>query len=220
MGHGDVLMTVDEILYDARSNENAGKHLVSHHLFVKALELSPEHLPALEGVVRTARAIGDLRGEITHLRKLTAAAPDRNDALVSLLRALIKTKDPAALQVAEDIVRKRSRDPEVHNLYGVALKLHGRLEEALVSFRAAIRLNGKMLAPALNLGNTLVELERYPEAINHLKIVARANPKHPDALTFLARAQLASDDPEAAVATLSRAAMSVASNTEIVSELA
>jgi predicted alternative tryptophan synthase beta-subunit len=48
---------------------------------------------------------------------------------------------------------------------GVVQKRQGKLQQALESFRQAIKINKRLLSPHINIGNTARLLQRYDEAI-------------------------------------------------------
>lgn len=82
---------------------------------------------------------------------------------------------PAA-EALEHALRLRPDWPELHNSLGVALRLQGRLDEALSHCREAVRLAPDMAEARNNLGSMLTEQGNLEEAIDSLRDAIRLKP--------------------------------------------
>ena len=105
--------------------------------------------------------------------------------LPSLLTALFVISIPpvvswaGALEDAQERVRQNPNDTQAHAVLGYTYSKSGRYEEAIVSYKEAIRVNPthpKIAAAHYNLGNAYDELGRYEEAIVSYKEAIRLKP--------------------------------------------
>jgi len=78
--------------------------------------------------------------------------------------------------------------PEIHDNLGMVLSKLGRLESAIVSFRAALRLRPNDLYAGINLGNALAALGLLPDALNAYRQLLAYHPGAANAHYNLGRA--------------------------------
>jgi type IV pilus assembly protein PilF len=86
---------------------------------------------------------------------------------------LVKGNYPGAL--AEFLAAKEldPKNPIIHNQLGLGYFFRGNHDLAEMSFRHALNLKSKFTEARNNLGRTLIELKRYREAVQELKIAAK-----------------------------------------------
>ena len=73
----------------------------------------------------------------------------------------------------------------MHNNYGNALRKNGQLEEAVVHFNKALRINPKYLNARDNLSQTFMSLGRFEEAVTSFSELLLLYPKHLNAINNL-----------------------------------
>ncbi len=76
----------------------------------------------------------------------------------------------------QDTVEKRPQNFRAHNNLGVALKIQGRMPEAIAHYERALRLNPDYANAHYNLGVALARLGRLPEAVKHWEDALRIEP--------------------------------------------
>jgi protein O-mannosyl-transferase len=77
-----------------------------------------------------------------------------------------------------DVVTKRPFNARGHNNLGVVLSDSGRVEEGLLHFAEAVKLDPTYAEPACNFGSRLILLGRFDEALSKLEEVADTFPNH------------------------------------------
>ncbi|PTX92467.1 tetratricopeptide repeat protein [Opitutus sp. ER46] len=112
------------------------------------------------------------------------------------------------LALWQDTVAKRPLNPRAHNNLGRAQLLAGRSDEAVASFKEAIRLQPNHAYAQANLGACYRLQRRWPEAAEHFERALAADPALPDvrvnlavALTQLGRIDAAVSQYRAELAT-------------------
>jgi tetratricopeptide (TPR) repeat protein len=106
----------------------------------------------------------------------------------------------------ELVVQRRPADPDVHHQLGVAYGHLNRLDRARHHLERVVALDGARPGPHLQLAMLHLEQERPAEAIPSLERLLELDPAHPDAGWLLARARIASGDPQAGLAAFEAAA--------------
>jgi tetratricopeptide (TPR) repeat protein len=96
-------------------------------------------------------------------------------------------------------------DVELHHLLGWTRTRQGRLHEAEIHFRDAIRLKPDASGSYNNLGLILMDLERVGEALNAFEVAIRLQPHYASALTNAAFAYARLNYPERAIPLLEKA---------------
>jgi tetratricopeptide (TPR) repeat protein len=159
-----------------------------------------------------------LAGGYLKLEKLQPA--ERLFALIKKARPLPQThvllgrayRDAAQYERARGELRAALKlDPKVRRAHyylgtlGVMEEGPARLEEAMAEFRKELEANPQDLLSNLRLGMGLLESRQAEAALPFLEVASHAEPALADAFHYLGRAQLATDRPEEAVASLRRA---------------
>ena len=159
--------------------------------FNKALECDPGSPHAHDNLGTILSEKGDLIGA---LKQFIAAvecdpeSPSTHHYLASFLAA--RAHDLCIIEY-RNALQRQFDFPDAHLNLALALAERGKLEEALNEFEIA-----HMQAPEdelikHELACCLIDLERYPQAIAHLKQLLKANPKHIEAWVDLGIAFIA-----------------------------
>lgn len=109
-------------------------------------------------------------------RQILGAAPDHPDALyLSGLAAHESGRSEAAVELIGKAIRISPATPFHYTLGDVFHKL-GRLDEAAVNFRKALKLSPNLLEAHVGLGNTLKAQDRPGEAAEHFRKALKLSP--------------------------------------------
>jgi putative PEP-CTERM system TPR-repeat lipoprotein len=92
-----------------------------------------------------------------------------------------------ALRVTRALLQRRSRDPGVHNLHGMALALAGDAAGATQAFEQALRLDPAFAAPQVNLARLDLAQGRPEPAGARLDTLLRRDERNVEAMLELAR---------------------------------
>ncbi|MBP2297812.1 tetratricopeptide repeat protein [Azospirillum picis] len=118
------------------------------------------------------------------------------EALLAALDHHASGRLDAAATLYRRIIEADGRQADAHHLLGVALAQIGRAEEALASFRTAIRLSPDQPSYRSNAANALKAAGRAGDARACCRVALALAPDHPDALGNLAAM---TDDPAEAL---------------------
>ncbi|HEX6093961.1 MAG TPA: tetratricopeptide repeat protein, partial [Dongiaceae bacterium] len=140
-------------------------------------------------------------------------APARLDLRTALVRNLIESGQlEAASRAAEELVKASPKNADSLNLLGVVQKRQGKLQQALDTFRQAIKINKRLFSPYINCGNTARQLQRYDEAIESFRQAGKLNPKDAEPVRLLGGTLCDAGRDEEGLAQLGRAIMMDAKN--------
>lgn len=109
-----------------------------------------------------------------------------------------------AERCSREAIRLRPDYAEAHNNLGAALRVQGRLDEAILSLREALRLQPAHVEAHYNLGLALAAERRFDEAIESLREVVRLKPDRAEAHLYLGAALASTGRFEEAVASFRR----------------
>ena len=109
--------------------------------------------------------------------ELPADAP--SEAFIARARALAEQDDyAAAVRVMERAVADHPQDAWAHYWHGAMAEALGRPEEAIAAYRAAIRIQPRLIEAQMNLAGALVRAGRLAEARDRLQTVVELDPVH------------------------------------------
>jgi tetratricopeptide (TPR) repeat protein len=134
--------------------------------------------------------LGCENGDRQRMTELLAEIRHLDPDAVSLAREralqVLRHGEPErAAEMLEVLVEKHPRFPDLRHILGLAYGDMGLIEEAMACFRQALELNPHYLKARINLGFTLMELERYDEARQELESALTVDPEHPLAKSAL-----------------------------------
>ncbi|MEM1453447.1 MAG: tetratricopeptide repeat protein [Planctomycetota bacterium] len=163
------------LLADIYANE--GLNDLAVQCYVGAFDLDPDATP--DRALKSARMM-TWRGQVVAASQLLDGIegyfdgrlePETNATLLKLRAKIAARNGDAAGQVAalEEIVRNNPLDGDALILLGEALASSGRLEEGLMQFDVAARIDGFEARAKVEHGRTLVRNGRYAEAVPLLK---------------------------------------------------
>ncbi len=92
----------------------------------------------------------------------------------------------AAVAALREVIHQRSDDDTAHCTLGIALKLQGKPNEAIVEYREAVRLRPDIAINHRNLADSLQEQGKLDEAIAEHREAIRLEPDDPDVHAGLA----------------------------------
>jgi tetratricopeptide (TPR) repeat protein len=144
----------------------------------RALELSPDYVPAFNNMGTALRAQGQLDRAIATYEEAIALRPDYPDAHYNLANALLEKDQPE--RAAEHFRRALRTIPgsaHVHNNLGIALANEGRLDEAVAQFREAVKADPDSAMAYRNLGDALASRGQVAEGIAALRRAVELAPK-------------------------------------------
>jgi len=172
----------------------------------RALELQPDHAPALNNLGTALRAQGRVDDAIATYEQALELAADYPDAHYNLANALLEKNDPDAAAGHFAIALKSIPDSAgTRNNLGIALMGQGKIAEAIQQFEGALRLEPTSTKTLRNLASALDDENRSAEALTYLQRAVELDPNDADALYDLGSLQLRSGEFDKAVATLQKA---------------
>jgi hypothetical protein len=157
---------------------------------------------AVDGAVETAgviagafgSALGGILAAILLRRWMPAVAPGRQHtgwvigiAVVGAVASIFGYLTYLRNQVFQsdynlwfDIVTKRPKNPRAQYTFGNVLARRDRLEEAIVRYREALRLDPNRIDAHNNLANVMLKLRRLPDAEKEYRAAVRLKPDYPE----------------------------------------
>lgn len=182
-----------------------GKNKEALAAYRRAVAISPEYLPALEGEAQIEYQASDQRAVVV-LKKILASQP-HDETSHGMLAALAFQRGDCKTAATEFEQSRKLISSQVHSLeeYGSCLVKLRRSADAIPVFQQLKELQPRNEKAAYNLG--LVELlaKRYRDAIATLSSLTAQYPDEADALDLLAEAYEGVLDTPKAVATLRKA---------------
>ena len=144
---------------------------------------APSELPRVhQNLAVVLLALGRRSESLPHLEAYLEARPDRHALRLQLANTQFDLSlYDQALDSVERALAGGVTEPGAHYLKGMLCKIKGRNEEAMASFRAALREKPDFTRARYQLAVMLVEESRYEEAQPLLLQVLESEPNHPNA---------------------------------------
>ncbi len=171
----------------------------------KALELTPQMLPALEARIQGFRDLKRVDEELQDLEKLLQIDAANNGALIRRAALLAQSNPERAI---EDLSNMISRDRENATAWmnrGLCYNQTGDTDRALADLNMACRFTSEGYLPWLERGRILRKLNRTDDAVSDLSKAAELAPNEFTVRLELGRAYLDKFNLDAAAANFSRA---------------
>jgi tetratricopeptide (TPR) repeat protein len=118
---------------------------------------------------------------------------------------LLRGQNTEAESICRMALASDSNQPEVRSTLGIALGNEGRIDEAIVQYRAAVALNPRFEDAYNNLGNALLRKGRAEEAILNYQMALYVKPRSARALNNLGAAYTSEGRIQDAVTSFRRA---------------
>ncbi|TDP59053.1 XrtA/PEP-CTERM system TPR-repeat protein PrsT [Roseateles toxinivorans] len=164
-------------LFAAMASQDAGKPTgTALQLANQWLKTHPKDLPVLKAVANTHAAAGNFVAARSAYEQLLKLAPDDADTLNNLANVLLRTKDPAALKVAEQALAKAPNNANVIDTAGWAAHLAGQNERALQLLRDARLRDPSNPDIRYHLAAALAQAGRKGEAREELNSALKTHP--------------------------------------------
>jgi protein O-GlcNAc transferase len=186
-----VATSLDPLLSEAERQAVAGDVEAAEQSCARALQRTPDSLPALRLRAVLAARSGDASRAIAACEAVLRYHPDDVVALGNLgpLR-FVQGDTAAAIVLLERAVRAQPQVPQLHANLAGALALLGRLPEALASYDAAVRLGPLPALTHLHRGVVLERLGDLLGAVAAYRTAHRLDPALDDARNRLAQGLL------------------------------
>jgi tetratricopeptide (TPR) repeat protein len=165
----------------------------------RAIEITPNDVAMRFQLGTLAVERGNLTLAVDQFQRCTVIAPDFADAYAHWSALETQRGDVAAAErILATGLRNCPQSPGLHLMRARDLRKAGRTEEALNEFMISARLRPNEPDAYIELGNTLVGLNRVEEGVEQWKAALNAEPEHPGALSILAFYAITSgNQPEA-----------------------
>jgi tetratricopeptide (TPR) repeat protein len=155
------------------------------------------------GVARLERY--DFAGAIAACRRALEVDPNLTIARLNLAIALLYGGKPdAAAPEARAAAQAMPDSPSAHYVVGLAARTSDRSDEAMAAFRRVIELDPADVGSRVQLAQTLLGLQQYPEAIRLFEEASRLEPFNATSTYGLAMALTRSGDRERGAEALKR----------------
>ena len=198
----------------ARAELGLGKAAEARTLGERVLSSSPEHVGARILLLEAQRALGEAGVKGTPqdsstdllMAQLVQALPHASPGEAALAHSVLGEVHLAhgrvapAQQAFEEALSVDRNFPRALVGLGETLELAGRHAEALARFEAAVHAQPGWLPAELGMAKTQIQLQRLPEAQAILKRLLEKLPGHPILLYWRGRAEQATGDADAALA--------------------
>ncbi|MEM6531101.1 MAG: tetratricopeptide repeat protein [Myxococcota bacterium] len=149
--------------------------------FRKAIELDPDSAHAHDNLATVLAEKGQLDEALFEYVAALKADPDSPTAYHYLASFLAGQGHDLAVNLYRKSLDLEYEFPDAHLNLALALADRGRLDEALAEFEVAHRMAPEDAVIHHELACCLIDLERYPEAIGHLKRITRGYPDYIEA---------------------------------------
>lgn len=142
--------------------------------FERCTVLAPDSLSARYNLGVALLRVGDDERALAVFEKLVARWPDNVSGLFGFATALLRHGQPQrALEILESDVCRRARDANMLDLHGSVLAVLGRHADAASLLEEAVNLDPNAVTPRINLGNTLIELDRITDAQTQYRVAVK-----------------------------------------------
>ncbi len=157
----------------------------------EALRLQPELPEAWHNLGVAKRLLGDLPAAETALRRSLTLQPETVETRYNLSLVLIDQGRPTeALPHLDAWLAESPNDAGAHAQRGDALQSLSRFDEAVMAYRASLRLDASNVKTRTNLGSALGRSGRHGEALEALREALRIDPGYTPAARNLGFALL------------------------------
>lgn len=176
-------LLADSMVLSAVIYANGNKNEQAIMELRRATELVPDHFDANLSLGRAYFGNGDIVAAVKTFRRAVTIQPGNLRARFFLATALERSGASAeALKEYRAVVRLNPDYAEGNLGLGVLLlKLEGDSSaEGVQALQRAIALNGNLYEARINLGKTLIRLDRPAEAVEHLQRAAELDPNNPE----------------------------------------
>ncbi len=146
-----------------------------------AAQLSPDYVPAHYTWGLALLDLGRVDEAVARLQTATKLGPAHADAQLALGNALMRANRPAEAAEAFRLSLALKPAADAHHNLAVALQGLGRATEAEQELRAALVLDGGLVAARRRLGLLLAQAGRLPEAGEQFRVLVELQPDDPDA---------------------------------------
>lgn len=173
--------------------------------YERALKLSPDYLPALEGAAQIEFAASDQRA-VPILKRIVERKPADETSHAMLATLAFKRKD-CQTAAAEFRLSRKAIDTEPRSLeqFGSCLLDLKQTDEALPVFQRVAELRPETEEAQYNLGIAELAAKKYKDAVSTFQKLVTRKPNDADDLDLLAEAYEGAQDTPNAVATLRQA---------------
>lgn len=208
------LDALDEYCYDpfrlslmAGAAAGTGQPAHAQRLLERAIEITPNDVAMRFQLGTLAVEQGNMTLAADQFQRCTILAPDFADAWAHWSSLEARRGDTAAAdRILANGLRNCPQSPGLHLMKARDLRKAGRAEAALNEFMISARLRPNEPDAYIELGNTLISLNRVAEGVEQLKAALNAEPEHPGALSILAFHAITTGDESEANRWLARIA--------------
>ena len=137
--------------------------------FSKALQYNPDNFTAMRELADAQSQAGNyVEADSLYTRALTI---NPNDAQTNHNMALVKIELERYAE-AVNFAKKAAEVTPPNSVYlytmGLTLEKSGAIDQAITAYKNSASLDTRYIRPRINLGNLLVTIENYPDALNYL----------------------------------------------------
>ncbi len=192
-------LTVKQAISRAKKSAKEGDIAQALRLYEIALEMQPNNQVAKKAHQKLQKSL--------HNKKPTQGqATDPSQDQITQLMNLYKSGKMLLLEHScEALLKKHPKSSAVINLYGMALKMQGKLQQAAQAFEKVIKIDPNIAVAYFNYGIVLAEMGRLDEAINNYNKAIKADPYYADAFTNRGNAQFGLQQTAEAIKSYSNA---------------
>ena len=198
-------INIDQILQEANTSYNQGKHDEAERLYKVILEVEPINLKANYYLGMLFQRLGRLDEAGACFKKIVELKPEFADAHLNLANILFQHNkyEEAKISYKKTILLKPDFAEAHHNL-GSALQACDQFDESEKSYKRAIELKPNYAEAYNNLGTVLVQLNKYQEAEKSYKRAIELKSDYIDAYNNLGNIYYNLEKYEDAVAIYSK----------------
>lgn len=177
----DEIVQSDE--HNARGIELADRGWLDEAVseFKKAIALDPASAHAHDNLATVLAEKGELTDALFEYVEALKSDEGSATARHYLASFLASQGHDLAVALYRKAIELEPEFPDAHLNLAMSLADHGRLDEALLELEIAHKQAPEDALIQHELACCLIDLERYPEAIGHLKKVVKATPEHVEA---------------------------------------
>lgn len=153
--------------------------------FQKAIRLDPDSAHAHDNLATIFAERGQLEEALTEFMEAVRLEPDSPTTRHYLASFLAAHGQDLAMAQYRKAIELEYEFPDAHLNLALSLADRGQLEEAVVELEIAHAQAPEDEMIQHELASCMIDLERYPEAIAHLKKIVRSHPEHVEAYVDL-----------------------------------
>lgn len=164
-----------------------GDNKAAQQLLERAIELTPDDVALRFQLGMLAVQQGDTTLAADQLQRCTMLSPEFADAWAHLSALQASKGDTAAAErTLATGLRNSPQSPGLHLMKARNLRNAGRLEDAANEYSISARLRPNEADAYIELGSTLIAMDRVADGVEQLKAALAAEPANPTALAILA----------------------------------